>query len=125
MDDYEVRVALARVRLDIREIDAEMERIKHETHFYRRMGFGRDIKDIQMLALQEKRLEKEAELTALQQKIHARKRERTSPLSLLLLPVVLLLILLNALAPKRSRVPRERVFSISLRTSAQVATDAG
>jgi hypothetical protein len=125
MDDYEVRVAVARVRLDIREIDAEMEQIRQESQFYRRMGFGRDIKDIQMLALQEKRLEKEAELRALQRKVHARKHERTGPLSFLLLPVVLVLMLADAVVPKHSRAPRERVFTVSLRASTQAAGDVG
>lgn len=125
MDDYDMRVALARIRLEIREIDAEIDRIKQESHFFHRMGFGRDIKDFQILALQEKRLEREAELDALRQKLHTRKRERANPMSILLLPVVLLLMAVEALGPKRSKTVRERVFSVSLRTSAQAATDVG
>ncbi|MCL5959740.1 MAG: hypothetical protein M1358_10595 [Chloroflexi bacterium] len=121
VDDYDVRVALAQIRLEIREIDAEIDRIRQESHFFHRMGFGRDIKDFQILALQEKKLEKEAELDAFRQNLHQRRRERPNPLSVLLLPVVLLLMAYESLSPKRSRELRERVFSVSLRTSAQAA----
>ncbi len=124
MDDYEMRVALARVRIDIREIDAEIDRIRQDSNVFHRMGFGQDIKDSQILALQEKRLDMESDLDSLYQKIHSQRRERANPFSIVLLPVVLLMMVFEALSPKRTRVLRERVFSLNLRATAPAVTDA-
>ncbi|MCL5265901.1 MAG: hypothetical protein M1343_12050 [Chloroflexi bacterium] len=109
MVDDEMVVTLAQVRMQLREIDGKIAAIRQETDFYRRIGFGRDIKDIQLMALEDERAEAEAHLLDLERKLKRSTSRQKQPLvAWLLLPVLFLLMGLDTLSAKR-RSPRERV----------------
>ncbi len=124
MVEDEMTVALAQVRMELREIDARAAEIRHETDFYRRIGFGRDFKDIQLMALEDERAKAGARLENLERNLR-RSRTRKQPLiSWLLLPVLLLLLGLDAIAPKR-RSPREQFLRSRWRPQPRVSFDLG
>ena len=112
--------------MELRGIDGKIAAIRHETDFYRRMGFGRDYKDIQMMTLEEERAKTEARLHALEREARqSRSKKRKQPLfSWFLLPVLFLLMGIDAVAPKR-RSPRERFLETRWRPQPRVSFDLG
>ncbi len=84
------RVALGRVRLRLRKIDADIAKIRRETNFFRQMGFGRDIKDIQLQALEDERSRRQAELSQILQQLCLQPNRGPGLRALLSLPLTLL-----------------------------------
>lgn len=124
--EEDLKVTLAQIRVELREIDSKVAAIRHDAEFYRRLGFGRDVKDIQLMALQDERAKLVARLRTLERKSR-QSRTRNQPLiSWLLLPVLLLLMGMDAVAPKR-RSPRERFLETRWRPQpqARVSFDLG
>lgn len=119
-----MRVALAQTRLELRKIDANKAAIRHETDFYRRIGFGRDIKNIQLMALDNKKITTEARLDDLERKLKSNRTRKTTLTGWLLLPVLLVLLAVDALAPKR-RSPREQFLETRWRHQPRPSFDLG
>ena len=55
MREVDLRTELLAVRRELRRIDGEIAAIREESKRFRTIGFGRDIKDIQLMALREER----------------------------------------------------------------------
>ncbi|HLH73255.1 MAG TPA: hypothetical protein VKX96_08220 [Chloroflexota bacterium] len=104
MDEVD-RFALARLRNELREVDAEIDRIKREDRLFRRYRFGSDFHDSQIIALQAQRQEILAKLRA---RRAGTKRSISSPAGLrawLLWPAALVAAVFTGGAPRR-RLPR-------------------
>lgn len=99
------RVNLARVRMQIRKIEAERAKIRRETHFYQQLGFGRDIKDIQLLALEDEKAKRQAELRELLTKLRLHPNRHNGLRSLVLLP---LLFITGIWGGSAARSPKSR-----------------
>jgi hypothetical protein len=61
----QVKLAIARLRRRRRAVEREIERIQEESRSYQRLGFGQDIKEIQMMALRDRRQNLYAEVRRL------------------------------------------------------------
>jgi hypothetical protein len=85
----QTRLAISRIRRRKRVIDREIEFIREESRSYQRLGFGQDIKEIQLHALQDRRSKLQAEI----RRLHRLAGLPTPPLpsltSWMLLPIVL------------------------------------
>ncbi|MCL4534308.1 MAG: hypothetical protein M1370_04005 [Bacteroidetes bacterium] len=97
MDREELRLALADARRRQRSVEKEIRRIREESRFYRRLGFGQDIKDIQLLALEDQSRRCQAEARRLMRLLGIKPCPAPSLQSWLLLPAVLLLSFLSGL----------------------------
>jgi hypothetical protein len=51
MADRQVRLSPAEIRLELRGLEVETQKLRREQQFYRRMGFASDIQDMQMVDL--------------------------------------------------------------------------
>ena len=90
MLDQQSQIALAQLRLDIRQIDAELAQIKQEALHYRKLGFGNDLLEINARMLLEKRQEKIKQLQIFERRLNRRRAgARTGLLGWLLLPAML------------------------------------
>lgn len=120
----ELTVTLAHARMQLREVETKIAANRQETDFYRRMGFGREVKDIELVGLEDEKRLIEARLAGLTHK-RQRTRARKQPLiSWLLLPVLFVLLGIDAIAPKR-RTPRERFLQTRWRPQPRVSFDMG
>jgi hypothetical protein len=55
MHNIELTTDLSGLRKQLRALDREISFLRHETQSFRQMGFGRDIKDLQLMALEDER----------------------------------------------------------------------
>lgn len=105
MVEEDIERSLARLRIELRTIDDRIAALRRESDYYRRLGFGRDVKDIQMMALQDERAALLGRMAMLQQRnprrASARARQDYPLVSWLLLPLLLVLMATNAIAPRR------------------------
>jgi hypothetical protein len=51
MADRQVRLSQAEIRLELRGLEVEIQKLRREQQFYKRMGFASDIQDMQMVEL--------------------------------------------------------------------------
>ncbi len=105
MNKDEIRLALAKARRRQRTAEREIIRIKEESRSYRRLGFGQDIKDIQLLALQDQRIRSQAEVRRYMRSLGIAAPSSPDLQSWLLLPFALLLDKLANLNLFQTRVP--------------------
>jgi hypothetical protein len=96
----EKRVELARLRMRMRNIDAEIAALRRESRRYREMRFGLDIKEIQLTALQDQRDACNERIGELLRQLELQRPPRNHPLAWLLLPFALWLPLRQALATR-------------------------
>jgi hypothetical protein len=85
----QVKLAIARLRRRRRAVEREIEHIQEETRSYQRLGFDQDMKDIQMRALRDRRLNLQAEVRRLRRIAGLQPPSSPGLLSWVLLPVVL------------------------------------
>jgi hypothetical protein len=126
--DDEMTVTLAQVRLHLRKIDAKIAANRRETDFFRRMGLGRDWKDIQLNgfnALADERAEVLEYLRSHDRRSTKVAKPRKMPLvSWLMIPVVLPLMAIKAVTSKRPS-PRMRVQRAGWQSRPSVSFDLG
>jgi septal ring factor EnvC (AmiA/AmiB activator) len=107
---------LARLRKEVRRLDHEIVTIRNESKRFRQMGFGREIKDGQLIGLEAERDQCLRRIA----KINGRASRGQSPkrgvADWLLIPVALLAMGLQAMQPKR----RQTVSARSVSRRAQV-----
>ncbi len=106
MLEEERRLAIARLRRSVREIDAQVQRIRAEERLFQRYGFGSDVHDIKLIALHAERRELLAELDRLQAPGLRRSGRSASLRSWLLVGPALVALLVQTLRPRRRRVAR-------------------
>ncbi|MBI4320784.1 MAG: hypothetical protein HY675_20015 [Chloroflexi bacterium] len=90
MMEDDPRVQFARVRLRLRKIEAEIARIRRESHFYQQIGFGREIKNIALLALEDERARRLSEVAELKKQLRLHNSPRPADNSWLLTPFLFL-----------------------------------
>jgi hypothetical protein len=88
MFDEEPRLVRARLRTDLRRIDARIAAIEDESRRFRRYGFGSDVHDIQLGALRAERAECARALAEAGRPGRRRATGRTGLGSWLVLPAV-------------------------------------
>lgn len=110
MIDESVRVTRARLRTEIRDLDAQIEKIRATDRMFRRYGFGSDLHEIQLVALQAQRKDAVDALARVGER--ARMRRASQPGagygigSWLLVPPALVAMALRAIFPRRRRAAR-------------------
>ncbi|MBX6772153.1 MAG: hypothetical protein IRY83_10545 [Chloroflexi bacterium] len=100
----DVRVTRARLRSELREIDGRIARIRAEDRMFRRYGFGSDLHELQIVALQAQRQELLTHLARLDRA----SRQRSGSVGLggwLLLPPALIALAVRSLFDRRGRIP--------------------
>jgi hypothetical protein len=107
MSPEEISLACARLRTEVRAIEAQMRRIEGEDRLFRRYGFGSEVHEIQLTALRAERQERLADLRQLRARQRRRPTGRSGLGSWLLLPVALGAILFRS--ARRPRRPAGRV----------------
>ena len=98
------RFSAARIRQSVRRIDTQVARIRADDRLFQRCGFGSDVHDIQLSALQAERRELVAELGSLQS-VTGPRSSRSGVMSWLLLPPALGAMLFQSFRPRVSRRP--------------------
>ncbi len=116
MDKEELRLKLASARRGQRAAEREIRRIREQSRSYRSLGFGQDINDIQLMALQDQRTRSHAEARRILRQLGIRPPAPPSLQSWLLLPVALLM---SFLAGHTAGIPRPT----SVRGSRAVASE--
>ena len=107
MSNEELRLERARLRTEVRFIDAEIAKIQAENRLFRRCGFGSDVHEIKITALRAERADRLTALEAAQPSPRRRRPTSHSGLgSWLVLPAVLGAVVVQAFKPKRRRGPR-------------------
>lgn len=107
MSGEDRRTEVARIRGRARALQSEIARVKGETRFFLRMGFGRDIKDIQLHALEEEFQQCLTQITTLAPGARVGSPKKTSTASWLLVPLAFFALALEMMQGKR-RVARVR-----------------
>jgi len=107
MTDRELRFAQAQVRMMLRELEVDIQRLRHEQRFYRRMGFGPDLQDMEMQELVERKRECEQHLRYIQQRSRRRDGASVGLLSWVILSPLLLLMGVQSLLGRRERTPAQ------------------
>ena len=98
----ELRLELARRRVELRRLEAEIASLRREHRFFRRVGFGRDIKDIQLVAMQDQHDYLAGKALEIERRLHPNPVRRGTALAWLLLPVMMALLVAQPLLPRRS-----------------------
>ncbi|MCL5074238.1 MAG: hypothetical protein M1136_01100 [Chloroflexi bacterium] len=125
----ELKVELSRLRLKIRQIDSEIANLRRERGVYRQMGFGRDIKDTQILLHEEEKRHCQEQMAHLRRqlllypetKVHDSEGVRPDPTesdprrrrglsSWLLLPLLFILLILQFFQRGQHSGRRERAW---------------
>lgn len=99
------RLVRARLRTEVRAIDARLAKIQEENRLFRRYGFGSEVHDIQISALRAERDERVRELTAAG-RARRRSRGRGGLTSWLVLPAVLGVMVFRTLRGRSGRAAR-------------------
>jgi hypothetical protein len=86
------------------------------------MGFGRDVKDIELAALEDEKKSIEGVLARFEPSRKSKRERRYTLMSWLLLPVLLVMLGIDAIAPKR-RTRRERFLQSRWRPQPRVSFD--
>lgn len=107
MTDRELRFAQAQIRMMLRELEVDIQRLRHEQQFYRRMGFGPDLQDMEMQELMERKREYERRLRYIQQRARRRGGASVGLLSWVMLSPLLLVMGIQSLLGRRERAPAQ------------------
>lgn len=99
------RLVQARLRTEVRAIDARLAQIQEENRLFRRYGFGSDVHEIQMSALRAERDDRVEELASAG-RARRRSRGRGGLGSWLVLPAVLGAMVFRLLRGRTERVVR-------------------
>lgn len=95
------RLTCARLRTELREIDAQIEQVRVEDRMFRRCGFGSDLHDIQLVALQARRQDLLDQLAKVGESGRAGRTGQRGIGSWLLLPTAVLAVVFHAIFPRR------------------------
>ncbi|HVC31897.1 MAG TPA: hypothetical protein VNL16_00135 [Chloroflexota bacterium] len=106
MTEENLRVTRARLRTEVRDLDAQIERIRTDDRMFRRYGFGSDLHDIQLVALQAQRQDLLANLAQAGTNPPTARRDRGRRGSWLLLPPALVALAVRSVFPRRRSAPR-------------------
>lgn len=99
---------LAKLRQQLRHIETEISSLRNETRRFRHVGFGRDIKDMQLMALEEERDLCLVQIAELERRVGKTRSQKRPLQDWLIVPIALLLIGLQALQAGRDGSGRER-----------------
>ena len=66
--ERESRTQQTQLKLELRQIEVEIQALRREQQFYRRLGFDHELKDTQILDLQSRKRDFERRLTLLDQR---------------------------------------------------------
>jgi len=97
------RLTAARVRSNLRRVEAQIAEIQSEQRLFRRYNFGSEVHRIQLTALNAERADLAASLAKLQPR---RPRRRSGVVSWLLLPPTLGALAFGSLFPRRRQALR-------------------
>ncbi len=103
MTDREFRFTQAQIRMELRELEVDIQRLRHEQQFYRRMGFGLDIQEMEMQQLLERKRACEERLRHVQQRGRRSGGSSVGFLSWVILSPLLLVMGLQSLFGRRLR----------------------
>lgn len=101
MTESELKLRQAQLRMELRDLEVQMQQLRHEQRFYQRLGFERELRDAQMLELQQRKRLRERRLHQLQQRARCHGGTRVGWLSWLILSPLLLLMGLQSLVARR------------------------
>ncbi len=90
MIERELKLRQAQLRMELRDLEVEIEKTRREQQFYKRLGFGRELQDVQMAELTEQRRACAARLQDLERR--TRQRGGVSVLSLVAFSPLFLLM---------------------------------
>ena len=110
MRDDDFKTELAALRKRLRRIENEMACIRNESQRFRRMGFGRDIKDIQLMALEEERDSCLKRLAVIQRETARRRPSHFKVADLILIPIALVILGFQALGLKREKQTAQEAY---------------
>ena len=113
--EQDVKRDLAKLRQQLRHIEAEISSLRNETRRFRHVGFGRDIKDMQLMALEEERDLCLAQIADLERRLGKTRSQKRPLQDWLIVPVALLLIGLQALQAGRDSSGRGRLRRVPSR----------
>lgn len=92
MADRQLKLTQAEIRLELRDLEVQIQKLRHEQQFYKRMGFARDIQDMQMVELLDRRRELEARMRHFQLRTRQVSRGQVGVLSwMMLLPMLVVM----------------------------------
>jgi hypothetical protein len=97
MADQQLRLSQAEIRLELRDLEVQIQKLRHEQQFYRRMGFARDIQDMQMVDLVDRRRALETRLRHLEIRNGQSGRQQVGILSWAMLLPMLAVMAVQAL----------------------------
>ncbi|MGH2461723.1 MAG: hypothetical protein ACRDIY_22955 [Chloroflexota bacterium] len=100
------RLIRARLRTELREIDTQVEQVRAEDRMFRRCGFGSDLHDIQLVALQARRQDLLDQLAKVGESGHAGRTGQRGAGAWLLLPTAVVAVVFRAAFPRRQESPR-------------------
>jgi hypothetical protein len=106
VNDEDVRVTQARLRNAVRELDIQIEKIRSEDRLFRRCGFGSDLHNIQIVALQAQRQDLLARLGRTEARDRRSRTRQRGIGSWLLLPPALAAMCVRSVLPRRRQAPR-------------------
>ncbi len=95
------RLLRARLRTQLREVDAQIEHIRSQDRMFRRYGFGSDLHDIQRVALQAQRQDLLEQLAKVGEAGRAGRTSQRGIGSWLLLPAALITVVFHVVFPRR------------------------
>jgi hypothetical protein len=95
-----LRLTRARLRTEVRQLDAQIERIRTEDRLFRRYGFGSDLHEIQLVALRAQREELLASLAEAEPRAVARKSKQGGIGSWLLVLPALAAMFVQSIFPR-------------------------
>ncbi len=106
MIDDNLRLTRAHLRSEMREIDAQIERIRAEDRLFRRYGFGSDLHEMQLTALRIQRQELQARLLRADELCGRRQTNRHGIGAWLLVLPALAVMLVQSVFPRRRHAAR-------------------
>ncbi len=106
MIDENLRLTRARLRSEMRELDAQIERIRAEDRLFRRYGFGSDLHEMQLTVLRSQRQELQARLSRADALCGRRQASRSGVSAWLLVPPALAAMLVQSVLPRRRHAAR-------------------
>ena len=80
-----------------------MTALRDESRRFRHVGFGQDIKDIQIMALEEERALCLSHIAVIERRLGRTRQHKRTALDWLVIPVALVLLGVQALYPNRNR----------------------
>jgi hypothetical protein len=90
------------MRMELRTIEVDLQRLRHERRFYRRLGFGPDLQDMELQDLLGRKRDCEQRLRQIQQRVH-RGASALNLLSWVAMAPLLIAMGLQSLVTRRER----------------------